>query len=760
MLGALGEGTFGVVYRARNLDTGNEVALKVLKVAPGTRRLERFRREGAIAAGLRHPGIVALLASGTTRGRPYLEFELVLGANSLRDVLVHAGQRRLLEILRDAARALGHAHKSGVLHRDVKPGNILVDLAGQVRVTDFGVATAKGFESLTRTGELVGTPLYMAPEQVEGRRDDYSPATDVWALGVILYEILAKRLPYQADNFIQLLDAVRGGRVEPPSAHSPGVDAALESICLRALKAEPSQRYATGADLAEELTAYLNTNSSGPPPRRAQGVRLAAFASALLGLGVLLGASVVVGGGLGAEPSRPHSAAGLPRPISTSPAAASGELEAGRGVVADSARTEELLRASAELDDLESMERLGCLLQEDPKASEARLAESIQWLRRAAKGRRSGAMVALAKALRVGRGVERNPAAAQAWAEKAAQAGDSAGMNALGDLLVWGREPSLKEGFAWLQRSASSGDARGIALVGACYAEGKGVEQDDSLALDYYARAVAEGDGYAMNRLGFAYQFGKLGLARDVDKALDLYRKSAQAGYGEGMANLGYMVMKGWGVAEDPQEAASWFRRAVEAGSSQGMVFLGFMYGKGSGVEQDHLRAKDLYERAADAGNARAMHNLGAVYRYGYGGGQRDPSLAFEWYRRAAIAGDSEGALALGDYYRAGDFLPKDDVEARRWYRVAHTGGSRAASLKLAAMLFAGEGGARDPAEARRLVEVSARQGSPEGARVLGEIYLTGDGVPKDPRLAEWWLRQAALRGNERAKSLLKKHFE
>ncbi|MCO5164929.1 MAG: serine/threonine protein kinase [Planctomycetes bacterium] len=181
LLGELGRGATGAVYRARDLERGGEVALKVALARPEWVRLQRFLREGEVTAALRHPNIVGIHSMGVADGRPYLAYELVEGARQLDEAARGAPLGRRVELVRDAARALGHAHARGVVHRDVKPANVLVDGAGRVRVADFGLAQALDHERLTVTGALLGTPAYMAPEQLRARRGDVGPPTDVWA---------------------------------------------------------------------------------------------------------------------------------------------------------------------------------------------------------------------------------------------------------------------------------------------------------------------------------------------------------------------------------------------------------------------------------------------------------------------------------------------------------------------------------------------------------------------------------------------------
>jgi len=250
--GELGRGGMGVVYRAHDPHLGRAVALKVGLASEAPGRLERFQREGEIAASLDHPGIVRVHSSGSIGGRPYLCFELVENCESLDAKLPRAPLAERLGLLQELGQALGYAHGLGVVHRDVKPENVLVDSAGRARLMDFGVARGVGQERLTGTGTALGTPFYAAPEQLrDGHR--VGPPADVWSLGVILYQALTSELPFKGESLLALVAQITSGIFEPPRRLSPSVSPELEAVCLRALRTDPAERYADGAEFAADL---------------------------------------------------------------------------------------------------------------------------------------------------------------------------------------------------------------------------------------------------------------------------------------------------------------------------------------------------------------------------------------------------------------------------------------------------------------------------------------------------------------------------
>jgi hypothetical protein len=242
----------GAVYRAYDRSTGRQVAIKVALRRLGPKALARFRREGEISASLSHTGIVRVHTAGEHEGMPYIAYELVENCQELDQAFEGSSRAERLRMLRDAARALGHAHSKGIVHRDVKPGNLLVDAEGRVRVADFGLVTFEGADRLTRTGALVGTPFYMAPEQFGGTVPP-APTHDVWALGVVLYQALTDRLPFEAANLGLLASAIANADPTPPRALDASISPSLEAVCLTALSRDPAQRYRDGDAFADAV---------------------------------------------------------------------------------------------------------------------------------------------------------------------------------------------------------------------------------------------------------------------------------------------------------------------------------------------------------------------------------------------------------------------------------------------------------------------------------------------------------------------------
>jgi tetratricopeptide (TPR) repeat protein len=263
----LGHGGMGVVYLAHQLRLNRRVALKMPPAGLGVEEWLRFRTEAEAAARLQHPHIVQVHATGEQEGRPFLVMELVEGG-TLAQQLARAplAARPAAELLEKLARAVHYAHERGVIHRDLKPANVLLTADGTPKISDFGLARrltetiCPGAESpaaQTQTGAILGTPSYMAPEQAAGRGKEAGPATDVYALGAILYECLTGRPPFRGATALETAQQVLRDDPVPPRKLQPGVPRDLETVCLKCLHKEPHKRYARAADLADDLRRQL-----------------------------------------------------------------------------------------------------------------------------------------------------------------------------------------------------------------------------------------------------------------------------------------------------------------------------------------------------------------------------------------------------------------------------------------------------------------------------------------------------------------------
>jgi hypothetical protein len=272
ILGVLGSGGMGVVFKARQVRADRLVALKVIKAnfADADELRWRFRTEAQALARIKHANIVQIYDVGEERGCPYFSMELVSGGSLAqrlqRETMSVQEAAQLIEKL---ARAVEAAHQAGVLHRDLKPSNVLLDSDGTPRITDFGLAKQlENDDGHTRTGALLGTPAYMAPEQASGQLARIGKATDVYGLGATLYQLLTGTPPFRADNSAATVQLVLSAEPTPPSRRRSGIPPELEAICLKCLEKDPGRRYPSAAALADDVGRFLRRESTVARPLR------------------------------------------------------------------------------------------------------------------------------------------------------------------------------------------------------------------------------------------------------------------------------------------------------------------------------------------------------------------------------------------------------------------------------------------------------------------------------------------------------------
>ncbi len=257
ILGELGQGAMGIVYKARQQRLNRIVALKMLMTAGHDLSLSRAQTESEAVARLQHPNIVQIFEVQEHNNAMFFAFEFIDGGPLVPAEIT--SPRHAAELVETIARGVHYAHDHGVIHRDLKPDNILVTSDGVPKVADFGLAKKTEVDAgQTQAGSIMGTPYYMSPEQASGQNTNIGPATDIYSLGSILYKLLTQETPFDDPSVIKLLQKVRTTEPVPPSKRGCRVHADLETICLKCLEKEPAARYLTAAELADDLRRFLD----------------------------------------------------------------------------------------------------------------------------------------------------------------------------------------------------------------------------------------------------------------------------------------------------------------------------------------------------------------------------------------------------------------------------------------------------------------------------------------------------------------------
>ncbi|HBP17768.1 MAG TPA: hypothetical protein DEA08_08240, partial [Planctomycetes bacterium] len=619
VLEELGRGGMGVVYLVHDRQRRERLALKVLIGQLNLKRLRRLEREAQATQTLDHPGIVPLLDASLDPAAPWLAYRLIPDARTLSDAMTSLSVPRRIQVVIDVARAAGHAHTRGVVHRDLKAENVLLDPADRAYLTDFGVAALAGADRLTRSGAMVGTPHAMAPEQLKGERDKVGPRTDVWALGVLLYHALTDQEPFTGATLGDLGKAIRGDTPTPPTRLRPELAPELDEICRRCLEKEPARRYSDGAAVAAALEDLLE-RAVYRPKGAGWGKGLAAAAACGLvafGLGRLSKPSQAAQEQLSqASPTpAPQVPSSGPSPLATpsaSVAPASPEAAAS-AAPADSPQPAPADPAQLSLEELERRVAGGTPALRVPLA--ARLLEpgatrdprrAVSLLEAAVRDEVPGAHYALARLLSYGWGVGRQRGRARELL-----------------LAIAPREP-----VAWLD-------------VGHLYAINAFGRNLGAQAQAHIERAHEQGVLGATRIRGFT----RATRAQDPEEATqgaEMVRAAAEGGDPLALLAMSYLAQKGIGVAADSAAAETWrarFGEVVNGDLDSHVLFIVAMrLHFGVGVPKDLVIPRQILAKLAARGFAPAMYELSTCMLTGCGG-PRDTVEGSKLLGSAAAAG-------------------------------------------------------------------------------------------------------------------------
>src|SRR5579871_4887360 len=595
--GRLGAGGMGVVYLAEDTVLGRRVALKTVRLLenadPNSKQdlTDRFLREARIVAQMDHPGIVSVYDFGHEGETAYLVLEFVAGSNLANRLEQNPRLDRAgcVKALREAASALDYAHNRGVVHRDVKPANLLLTDDGRVKVADFGIAKLSGSTTMTATGMLMGTVEYMSPEQIRGETVD--GRSDQYSLAVVAYQLVTGKRPFQAESTITLAHMIVYEQPSPASEANqiPPVSLNVDRVLARALHKQPASRYATCSEFVQELeAAWVGASSPamsvpGPRPRQTSietaplevqrpatpQPAAAAPAAAVqvpppiptatspgssrnwvwIGIGIFVVAALACGWAAWNFAPKILALAGMGPAASSSPAASGSSSSTGDSAIPPTQTHPPSAPAVTPP-------------QTNPTA--ATLPPTATATNTTAVPPRTPAS---------GLPARRRASADEQNAEREEAASASAAKGA-------------QTPVASLEKKAASGDIRTMVQTGDSFAAGRGGVQDFGRAKQWYEKAAAKGDAGAMARIGDLYLKGN-GVPRDYAIARTWYEQAAAKDFREAMDRLGELYYQGFGVPKDYGMAPQWYEKAAQRGFPLVYIHMARLYRYGNGVSQD-----------------------------------------------------------------------------------------------------------------------------------------------------------------------------
>ena len=648
----IGCGGMGTVYRAHDPHIGRAVAIKVLVGNDDDLRV-RFRQEVRIAGTLAHPNIVAIHDYGEADGRPFIVMEYIEG-ETLASVLRHRtplSTAERIRLMQQLCAALEYAHGRGVIHRDIKPANLMLSREGDLKVVDFGIAKVKDAR-LTRTGDVVGTLVYVSPEQLCGGHID--ERSDIFSVGVVLYEVLSTHCAFRRDTPSQVMHAILHEQPLGLTACCPDVDPALDRIVMKAIHKSPSQRYQSLDQLSEDLSRVVSATATAASaaglvrtliidrsaniqqiengistsrqsrPRSQQPVWIVAGAS--------LGLAVISAGAW---------------PVVTSMMRSANDSAVGAHAVVPSTIVPPAPTDAA----LEQPALPAVVAVQSTQSSRPRAAEQSKETTAAPSNRKPA---------------ESSRSSLQAACDGDARACVESQSANRSHTPSRDRVVELRT----LQQACDAGAAQACSELGGEYSRGVAVTQDDVKATGLFRRACDADASQSCVNLGRAYRQGR-GVIHDDIEAGALFLRACDAGGQEGCLELGTMLIRGIGGPVDEPRAVEMFQRSCELGSTAGCSNLAVAYARGTGVPRDDVRAVSLYQRACDRGGASACANLATMYAVGRGL-TKDLARAAVLFQQSCDGGYADGCRTLSEWYEDGVGVQPNRARAAELLRRAN----------------------------------------------------------------------------------------
>ncbi|MEO5378846.1 MAG: protein kinase [Magnetococcus sp. DMHC-6] len=751
----LGQGGFGLTYKAHDTRLDNDVAIKeYLPSQIANRRpdrsihakspdqelvfrkgRQRFLDEARTLAHFKHPSLVRVATFFEENNTAYMAMEYEEG-EPLASVLKRERtleEQDLLRIIMPLLLGVQVLHNENVIHRDIKPDNIFIRTKdGSPVLIDFGSARkTEGAESMT----AMLTPNYAPMEQYFEDADRQGPWTDIYSLGAVMYRAISGRKPIGAP---QRSNAIMRNQPDPMV---PAVEVGEGRYSLPILQAIDLALKVVETDRPRNISEWLKAVKVEVPEDDSQTkkildrlpknpkIRIALAAASLLlvagmGYGIFLFASTFQ----------------QSTPILTT--AQKLEIEFNH------------TKTKAENGDPKSLYQMG-MAYETGKNVPQNLPTAIKWYQKSAEKNWPEAQFRVAQAYSKGEGVGKDLVLAHSWNKKAAEQGHANAQFILAQTIEKNaKKPEyLAQAMQWYLKAAQQNHPEAQYRVGIALENGDGLEKNPAEALNWFLQASTAKIANAQYHLGVMFEEGR-GTQADDKKAAQYFNLAADQGVLEAQFKLATWLNQGKGVEKNFKESALWYLKAANQGHPEAQFQVAQLFNDGAGVRQDAVQALKWFKKSAEQGYLKAQIILARMYQNGQGV-EKDPTAAAEWYRKAAQQGDMEAQNGLANHLRDGLGIPRDPSEAIIWYLKAAEQGHAKAQNNLGYMYENGIGVNKDMEQSLKWYQKSAEQYDADALSNLGWLYEEGKGVPKNFATAAKWYLMAAVQGNARAQKNL-----
>ena len=759
----ISRGGMGIVYEAYDHSSNRQVAIKIILANKiDTIQLKRFQKEIEASSCLSHPNVIKIYDAGTYNNNPYIVMEYIDGVNIAQYVEqqndTETGKERdwklCAKLIYETALGLEYIHKQNMFHRDIKPTNIIVRSDGSPVIIDLGLVKFNKERSynLTRSRDIIGTCQYMPIEQVQGKRGEIDARSDVYSLGLVLYELLTGQKAYSGKNMTDVFNKIASYYPPLPREINPRIPEILEEITIHATEKQKERRYSTAQEFADALQQYLtNTNAKATKKYANYKKRLLLQRNknkmivACIVLFVTIPFIIMTIARYNREQEKPQynkidkkqDSLNIKNNIESQYKLGL-MYEQGIKVKQDLKKACEWYEKAANQGDINAQCKLADIYYKG-QGIKRDFAKAFEWYEKLAKQGNTEAQYRLGWMYQRGEGVQQSYPKAFFWYEKAIEKNYAPAQRELGYLyynyqgIYKGIKQDWEKAIYFFEKAGNQGDPAAQFGLGVMYLNGERVKKNYSKSIEWFGKAACQKNetdpyllGYVSNsqfHLGHVYKY-KVSSKENLQKAFFLFEKVANQGDARGQNEIASMYLNGSVVKQDYEKAVYWYEKSAKQGnqySQTAQYYLGILYSKGKGVKQDYEKAVYWYEKSAKQGNEYAQYNLACLYNNG-DGVKQDLQKAKEWYEKAANQGNAEAQLNLGALYYYGQGIEQDYKKAFILFEQSANKGYKIAQFDLATMYYEGKGVKRDIEKAKYWYEKAAKQGYANAKIKLNEI--------------------------------------